>query len=193
MSEITQAQSARPDHESARKRPHTRPAARAGAPCAAIGWVVSTKRLDGDGVSQTELCGRDGQATTVSDEAITVLAEMLRGRLVQPSDPDYDDARAVWNGMVDKHPALIVQCAGVADVITSVNFAKEHGLLVAVRGGGHNAAGNAVCDDGLVIDLSLMKAVRVDPLAQTVRAEGGVTIGDLDHESQVFGLAVPWA
>jgi FAD/FMN-containing dehydrogenase len=120
------------------------------------------------------------------------LAEMLRGRLVQPSDPDYDDARAVWNGMVDKHPALIVQCAGVADVITSVNFAKEHDLLVAVRGGGHNAAGNAVCDDGLVIDLSLMKAVRVDPLAQTVRAEGGVTIGDLDHESQVFGLAVPY-
>ena len=105
-------------------------------------------------MSQTEL--RNGQTTTVSDEAITALSEVLRGRLVQPSDADYDDARAVWNGMVDRHPALIVQCAGVADVVTSVNFAKEHDLLVAVRGGGHNAAGNAVCDDGLVIDLSLM-------------------------------------
>ena len=151
----------------------------------------SVKRRKGDGVSQTELRTRDGQATTVSDEAITALAEVLRGRLVQPSDADYDDARAVWNGMVDRHPALIVQCAGVADVVTSVNFAREHDLLVAVRGGGHNAAGNAVCDDGLVIDLSLMKSVRVDPLAQTVRAEGGVTIGELDHESQAFGLAVP--
>ena len=157
MSEITQAQSARPDHESARKRPHTRPDdAGRSALCGPIGWVVSTKRLDGDGVSQTELRRRDRQATTVSDKAITALADVLRGRLVQPSDPDYEDARAVWNGMVDRHPALIVQCAGVADVITSVNFAKEHDLLVAVRGGGHNAAGNAVCDDGLVIDLSLM-------------------------------------
>ena len=93
---------------------------------------------------------------------------------------------------VGKHRvALIVQCAGVGDVVTAVNFAREHDLLVAVRGGGHNAAGNAVCDDGLVIDLSPMKGVRVDPLAQTVRAEGGVTIGELDHESQAFGLAVP--
>jgi FAD/FMN-containing dehydrogenase len=142
-------------------------------------------------VSQTELRTRDGQATTVSDEAITALAEVVRGRLVQPSDADYEDARAVWNGMVDRHPALIVQCAGVADVVTSVNFAKEHDLLVAVRGGGHNAAGNAVCDGGLVIDLSPMKGVRVDPLAKTVRAEGGVTIGELDDESQAFGLAVP--
>ena len=142
-------------------------------------------------MSQTELRTRDGQSTTLSDEAITTLAEVLRGRLVQPSDADYDHTRAVWNGMVDKHPALIVQCAGVADVVTSVNFAKEHDLLVAVRGGGHNAAGNAVCDGGLVIDLSLMRGVRVDPRAQTVRAEGGVTIGELDHESQAFGLAVP--
>src|SRR5215213_4222016 len=149
----------------------------------------STMRGKGDGLSQTELRTRDGQATTVSDEAITALTEVLRGRLLQPSDADYDAARAVWNGMVDRRPALIVQCAGVADVITSVNFAREHDLLVAVRGGGHNAAGNAVCDDGLVIDLSLMKSVRVDPLAQTARAEGGVTIGELDHESQAYGLS----
>jgi FAD/FMN-containing dehydrogenase len=142
-------------------------------------------------VSQTDLRTRDGQATTVSDEAITALAEAVRGGLVRPSNADYDDARAVWNGMVDRHPALIVQCAGVADVVASINFAREHDLLVAVRGGGHNAAGNAVCDDGLVIDLSRMRGVRVDPIARTVRAEGGVTIGELDHESQAFGLAVP--
>jgi FAD/FMN-containing dehydrogenase len=142
-------------------------------------------------VSRTQLRTRGGQSTTVSDEAIAALAELLRGRLVLPSDADYDQTRSVWNGMVDRRPALIVQCAGVADVVTTVNFAKEHDLLVAVRGGGHNAAGNAVCDDGLVIDLSLMKGVRVDPLARTVRAEGGVTIGELDHESQAFGLAVP--
>jgi FAD/FMN-containing dehydrogenase len=84
---------------------------------------------------------RDGQATSVSHEAIGALAQVLRGRLAQPSDADYDDARAVWNGMVDRHPALIVQCAGVADVVTAVSFANEHDLLVAVRGGGHNAAG----------------------------------------------------
>jgi hypothetical protein len=102
---------------------------------AAIGWVVSTNRRDGDAVSQTELRTRDGQATTVSDDAITALAEVLRGRLLQPSDADYDDARAVWNGMVDRHPALIVQCAGVADVVTSVNFAKEHDLRCRPRRG----------------------------------------------------------
>ena len=117
---------------------------------------MSTRPTDGDGVSQTELRTRDGRTTTVSDEAIAALAVVMRGRLVLPSDANYDDARAVWNGMVDRQPALIVQCAGVADVVTSVNFAKEHDLLVAVRGGGHNAAGNAVCDGGLVIDLSLM-------------------------------------
>ena len=144
-------------------------------------------------MSQTELRRREGQATTVSDEAIRALADVLRGRLVQPSDPDYDDVRAVWNGMVDRHPALIVQCAGVADVITSVNFAREHDLLVAVRGGGHNAAGNAVCDDGLVIDLSPMKGVRVDPLAQTVRAEGGVTIVTLTMSRRYSGWPCPWA
>jgi FAD/FMN-containing dehydrogenase len=184
MSEITQAQSGRPDRKRARETtPGTRQSTHR--------LVGSTKRLEGDGVSETELRTRDGQPTAFSDEAVTALAKLLRGRLVQPSDADYDDARAVWNGMVDKYPALIVQCAGVADVVRSVNFAREHELLVAVRGGGHNAAGNAVCDNGLVIDLSLMKSVRVDPLAQTVRAEGGVTIGELDHESQLFGLAVP--
>ena len=112
---------------------------------------------------------------------------------MQPSDADYDDARAVWNGMVDKHPALIVQCAGVADVVTAVNFAREHDLLVAVRGGGHNAAGNAVCDDGLVIDLSPMKGVRVDPLAQTVRLKGASPLVNLTTSRRHSGWLYPWA
>ncbi|MGE5764558.1 MAG: FAD-binding oxidoreductase, partial [Mycobacterium leprae] len=132
-----------------------------------------------------------GESGTVSEDALAALRGRLRGRLVQPSDADYDEVRAVWNGMVDKRPGLIVRCAGVADVIAAVTFARDHDLLVAVRGGGHNVSGNAVCDGGLVIDLSPMRAVRVDPSGQTVRAEGGVTIGELDHETQAFGLAVP--
>jgi FAD/FMN-containing dehydrogenase len=115
----------------------------------------------------------------------------LRGELLRPDGTAYDEARKVWNGLIDKHPALIVRCAGVGDVVDSVNFARENDLLVAVRGGGHNVAGNAVCDGGLVIDLSPMKGVRVDPERRTVRAESGATLGDLDRETQVFGLAAP--
>jgi FAD/FMN-containing dehydrogenase len=98
-------------------------------------------------------------------------------------------SRKVWNGMIDKTPALIVRCAGVGDVIHAVNFARGNNLLVAVRGGGHNVSGNAVCDLGLVIDLSPMKGMRVDPAGRTVRAEGGVTWGEFNRETQTFGLA----
>ena len=125
------------------------------------------------------------------DEAAAELADRLRGRVVGPEDAGYDEARAVWNGMVDKRPRLIVQCVGVADVRAAVAFGREHGLPIAVRGGGHNVAGDAVCDGGLVVDLSSMRGVRVDASSGTVRAEGGVTIGDLDRETQAFGLAVP--
>ena len=125
------------------------------------------------------------------DEAVPELGGQLRGRLVEPDDTNYDEVRAVWNGMVDKRPRLIVQCVGVADVRAAVAFGREHDLPIAVRGGGHNVAGDAVCDGGLVVDLSLMRGVRVDASSGTVRAEGGVTIGDLDRETQVFGLAVP--
>ena len=119
------------------------------------------------------------------------LEARMRGYLIRPSDDAYDDARAVWNGMIDRRPALIARCAGAADVIGAVNFAREQGIAVSVRGGGHNVAGNAVCDDGLVIDLSDMKSVRVDPCRQTVRVEAGVRLGDLDRETQAFGLVVP--
>jgi FAD/FMN-containing dehydrogenase len=129
--------------------------------------------------------------TEVGNGLARELMSRLRGQLVRPADDGYDKARLVWNGMVDKHPALIARCAGVADVITAVSFARSQSLPVAVRGGGHNVAGSGVCDDGLVIDLSLMNSVRVDPGSGTVRADGGVTIGQLDHETQAFGLAVP--
>ncbi|HZB10723.1 MAG TPA: FAD-binding oxidoreductase [Rubrobacter sp.] len=115
----------------------------------------------------------------------------LRGELLRPDGTAYEEARKLWNGLIDRHPALIARCAGVGDVIDSVNFAREHDLLLAVRGGGHNVAGNAVCDGGLVIDLSPMKGIRVDPERRSVRAESGATLGDLDRETQVFGLATP--
>lgn len=123
------------------------------------------------------------------DTTVDAIQENLRGKLIEPTDPEYDEARTIWNAMIDRHPAFVVQCTGVADVITAVNFAREHDLLVAVRGGGHNVAGNAVCDDGLVIDLSAMNGVRVNPETKTVHVGGGATMGDLDHETQAFGLA----
>ncbi|HEX2740840.1 MAG TPA: FAD-binding oxidoreductase [Rubrobacter sp.] len=122
---------------------------------------------------------------------IAGLQEGFRGELLRPQDPGYEDARKVWNGSIDRVPALITRCAGVADVIAAVKFAKENGLLVAVRGGGHSFPGHSVCDGGLVIDLSLMKGIRVDPEARTVRAQAGLLLGELDRETQAFGLAVP--
>ena len=119
------------------------------------------------------------------------LEDGFRGELLGPQDLGYEDARKVWNGSIDRSPALIARCAGVADVIAAVKFAKDTGLLVAVRGGGHSFPGLSVCDGGLVIDLSLMKGIRVDPQARTVRAQAGVLLGELDRETQVFGLAVP--
>src|SRR5215203_5402709 len=111
--------------------------------------------------------------------------------LVAPDDPRYDGARMVWNGMIDRRPALIVRCRGVADVVASVRFARTHQLPLAVRGGGHNVAGFGTCDGGLVIDLSPMRDVRVDPAARTARAGGGATWGDVDRETQLFALAAP--
>jgi FAD/FMN-containing dehydrogenase len=129
-------------------------------------------------------------AESVLDEAdVHVLRENVRGAVLRPSDDGYDDARKIWNGMIDRRPGVIVRCSGVADVIDAVNFAREHDLLVAVRGGSHSAAGHAVCDDGLVIDLAGMKGVRVDTRTRTVQAQGGLLWKDLDHETQALGLA----
>ncbi len=113
----------------------------------------------------------------------------LRGTLLRPGDEGYDTARRVFNGTIDRRPAFIVRCAGVADVVSAVNFAKGHNLIVSMRSGGHGTTGAAVCEDGVMIDLSGMKGIRVDLVAQTVRAEPGVLTGDLDHEAQAFGMA----
>jgi FAD/FMN-containing dehydrogenase len=113
----------------------------------------------------------------------------FRGPLLRPGEPGYDTARTIDNAMIDRRPALIARCAGVADVLDALRFARAHDLLVSVRAGGHNVAGNAVCDGGLMIDLSLMKGIRVDPIARTARAQAGVTWGEFDVETQAFGLA----
>jgi FAD/FMN-containing dehydrogenase len=128
---------------------------------------------------------------SISEDAVTALADSLRGNLIQPGDAGYDEARAVYNAMIDKYPALIVRCRDVADVIAGVNLARDQGLLLSVRGGGHNGAGLGTVDDGLVLDLGLMHGVRVDPVARTARVEGGALLSDLHHATAPFGLAMP--
>src|SRR5918993_2231286 len=130
-------------------------------------------------------------APTIDETAVQGLAASMRGNLVQPSDPGYDEARTVYNAMIDKHPALIAQCSNVADVIAAVNFARDNDIIVAIRGGGHNGPGLGTVDDGLVIDLSPMNGVRVDPAARTARVEGGAQLGELHHATHAFGLATP--
>src|SRR5256714_1728659 len=127
----------------------------------------------------------------LNENAVADFKAILRGRLIEPGDKDYDEARKVYNGMIDKKPRLIARCADVADVINSENFARENGLLVAIRGGGHNAGGLGICNDGLVIDLGSIKYTRVDPAARTVTVGGGCTWGDVDHATHAFGLATP--
>lgn len=137
-------------------------------------------------VSQTKVADN-----MLDKETIQKFANSLRGELLRPGDANYDGARAVWNGMIDRYPALIARCAGVADVVGSVNFARENSLVLAVRGGGHNVAGHGTCDGGLVIDLSRLKQIEIDPVARTARAGGGVTWGELDAATQLYGLATP--
>jgi FAD/FMN-containing dehydrogenase len=127
----------------------------------------------------------------LSVDDIEKLKGMIQGDVLLPSHEDYDEVRKIWNAMIDKRPAIIVRCTGPGDVMDAVKFAREHDLLVSVRGGGHNVAGTSLNDDGMLIDLSLMKGIRVDPKAKTVRAQAGATLGDLDRETQVFGLVVP--
>jgi FAD/FMN-containing dehydrogenase len=126
-----------------------------------------------------------------TSDAIDGLKAKIRGAVLQPKDPGFDDARRIWNATIDRRPAVIVRCAGTADVIAAVAFARDNGLLLAVRGGGHNIAGSAVCNDGLVVDLSQMKSVRIDPAAKRAFVEPGATLADFDQEAQAFGLATP--
>jgi FAD/FMN-containing dehydrogenase len=130
-------------------------------------------------------------STTITEDALGEFRSAVRGRLLTPPSQEYDEARTIWNAMIDRRPALIVRCMGAADVCQAVRLARAHNLVVAVRGGGHNIAGNAVCDGGLMIDLSQMRSVRVDPAKQIARVEPGATLGDFDREAQAFGLATP--
>ncbi len=127
----------------------------------------------------------------LDENSIQQLKAAVRGRIIEPTDKDYDDARKVYNAMIDKKPRLIVRCFDVADVIASVNFARENGRLLAIRSGGHNAGGLGIADDALVIDLAQIKYTRVDPAARTVTVGGGCTWGDVDHATHAFGMATP--
>ena len=142
-------------------------------------------------MAELRVATSSGETATLDDRIVERLRSRLRGELLRASEIGYEDARRVWNGMIDKRPALIARCASAEDVIRAVSFARENDLLVAVRGGGHGVGGASTCDGGIMIDLSPMKGVHVDPERRTVRAEGGVTIGELDEETQAFGLATP--
>src|SRR5215208_7718998 len=126
------------------------------------------------------------EQASIDQLALDEFGSTLRGELVRPGDDSYDERRRVWNASIDRYPALIARCTGVTDVIEAVRFARTHHLLVAVRGGGHSYPGYGVCDGGLVIDLSPMKGIRVDPEARAVRAQAGVLLGELDRETQAF-------
>lgn len=138
-------------------------------------------------ISSTE----KGTDLLLDESTIQSFKSSIRGNVIMASDPAYNEERLVYNGMISRFPALIVKCSNVADVISAVNFARTNKLTLAVRGGGHNAGGLGVCDDGLVIDLSLMKGIRIDQDANTVRVEGGCLLGDIDHATQPFGKAIP--
>src|SRR5207245_2097069 len=130
-----------------------------------------------------------GGDATLQEATLAALKASLRGPLLLPGDAGYDQARQLWNGLIDKRPGLIARCAGVADVIACVHFARTHNVLVSVRGGDHSAAGNALCEGRLMIDLALINSVHVDPRKRIARAGGGARWRDFDHETQAFGLA----
>jgi FAD/FMN-containing dehydrogenase len=142
-------------------------------------------------MSELELRAIDEGTKTIDEATLASLRAGLRGSVLTQTDPIYNDARVIWNAMIDRKPGIIVRCQGAADVAQAVRFAGDHKLLVSVHGGGHNIAGNAVCDGGLMIDLSDMKSVRVDPKSKRAWVEPGATLADLDRETQAFGLAVP--
>jgi FAD/FMN-containing dehydrogenase len=142
-------------------------------------------------MTEIRLASLQGGATALGIETIEAFRQTLRGNVCLPQEAGYDEARTIWNAMIDRHPGAVVRCRGAADIMRAVTFAREHGVLLAVRAGGHNIAGNAVCEGGLLLDLSLMRGVRVDPIRRAARVEPGATLGDFDREAQAFGLATP--
>jgi FAD/FMN-containing dehydrogenase len=142
-------------------------------------------------MTEVQFTGLKGGTIALSTDILTALRPELRGSLCLLDEAGYDEARTIWNAMIDRRPSAVVRCAGASDVMRAVRLARDNGLLVAVRGGGHNISGNAVCEGGLLIDLSPMRSVRVDPKKRTARVEPGVTLGEFDKEAQAFGLATP--
>ena len=142
-------------------------------------------------MTEIQFKGLKGASTALSHEILTTLQLQLRGSLCLADEAGYDEARTVWNAMIDRRPAAVVRCHGASDVMRAVRLARDNGLLLAVRGGGHNISGNAVCEGGLLIDLSPMRSVRVDPKTRSARVEPGVTLGEFDKEAQAFALATP--
>lgn len=140
-------------------------------------------------MSAFEVTTTTGGRAVVDESAASTFQASLSGELLVPVDETYDETRKVWNGMIDHRPALIARCAGVSDVVAAITFARDYDLLVSVRGGGHNIAGKAVCNGGLMIDLSRMRSTHIDPLNRTARVEGGATLGELDRATQASGLA----
>ena len=132
-----------------------------------------------------------GATVAIGENDVNALRTALQGGLLLPGEAGYDQARTIWNAMIDRRPGMIVVAQGAADVILAVNFAREHGALLAVRGGGHNIAGNAVCEGGLMLDLSRLRSVQVDPATRRARVEAGALLADVDQATQEFGLAVP--
>jgi FAD/FMN-containing dehydrogenase len=142
-------------------------------------------------MSTLEVADRSEAVSRIDSAAVDALRVGLRGQAILPGQAGYDDARTVWNAMIDRKPALVVRCLGASDVIRSIRFARDQNLALAVRGGGHNIAGSAVCDDGLLVDLSAMRSVWVDAMSGRARVGPGATLGDFDREAQAFGLATP--
>ncbi len=145
--------------------------------------------VDGIVMAKQELI--DSKGSVVDESRIQHFRGAFRGEVIGPGDAGYDSARRIWNASIDKRPGLVARCSGTADVVAAVNFGRDNDLLTAVRGGGHNVGGRALCDGGLVIDLSNMRGIHVDAPKKTVRVQGGATLGDVDHETHLFGLAVP--
>jgi len=142
-------------------------------------------------MTDIRLASLQGGAIVLGTDTVADFRRTLRGNVCLPDEAGYDEARTIWNAMINRRPGAVVRCRGAADIVAAVRFAREHGLLLAVRGGGHNIAGNAVCEGGLLIDLSQMRSVRVDSASRTARVEPGATLGDFDKEAQAFGLATP--
>jgi FAD/FMN-containing dehydrogenase len=140
-------------------------------------------------MSGLQVKSRTNGEITLQEDSTRKFKESLRGELILADGAGYDDARSIWNAMIDRRPALIARCLGVADVVTCVNFARERGLILSIKGGGHNISGLAVCDGGLMLDMSRMRGVWVDPTTRTARAQAGCLLGDVDRETQVHGLA----